>query len=77
MGLLKLVGENRDNDLDVLKRQMQSLQREQHRQSEWIDTHNTPLWKRFWFVAQGYRFRRLGRWYSACWNESAKEWDNK
>jgi hypothetical protein len=34
-----------------------------------IDTWNTPLWKRIWFVIQGYRFRRLGVWYRARWNQ--------
>jgi hypothetical protein len=28
----------------------------------------TPLWRRVWFVMQGYRFKRLGVWYRASWN---------
>ena len=40
-----------------------------------IDTWNTPLWKRMVFVIKGYRFRKLGRWYKARWNEDAKEYD--
>ena len=31
---------------------------------EYIDTVSSPLWKRVWFVIQGYRFRRVGRWYA-------------
>ena len=30
---------------------------------EWIDTMSNPLWKRIWFVIQGYRWKRLGRWH--------------
>lgn len=40
-----------------------------------IDTWNTPLWKRCWFVIQGYRFRRLGVWYRARWNKSAWQYE--
>jgi len=42
---------------------------------EVIDTWDTPLWKRCLFVIRGYRWRRLGRWYRASWNEDAKEFD--
>lgn len=35
---------------------------------KWVDTVSSPLWKRVWFVIQGYRFRRLGVWYHASWN---------
>lgn len=35
---------------------------------KWVDTVSTPVWKRIWFVIQGYRFRRLGVWYRARWN---------
>jgi len=40
-----------------------------------IDTWNTPLLKRCLFVLKGYRFRRLGRWYPAPWNEDAAKYD--
>lgn len=30
---------------------------------KYVDTVSSPLWKRVWFVLQGYRFRRVGRWY--------------
>lgn len=59
--------------LDVIERQMKSLRRQVQQQGEWIDTHNSPLWKRLWFVAQGFRFRRLGVWYRARWNRSGWE----
>jgi hypothetical protein len=35
---------------------------------KWVETVSSPLHKRVWFVAQGYRFRRLGVWYRARWN---------
>jgi hypothetical protein len=35
---------------------------------KWVDTVSSPLWKRVWFVVQGYRFRQLGVWYRAPWN---------
>lgn len=40
---------------------------------KWVDTVSSPMWKRVWFVVQGYRFRRLGVWYRARWN--ADGWD--
>jgi hypothetical protein len=43
------------------------------RLEKWVDTIETPMWKRLWFVAQGYRWRRLGVWYRAKWNADA--WD--
>jgi hypothetical protein len=52
-----------EQDVDVMKRQMLALRRQVQRQEEWIDTVSSPLWKRCWFVAQGWRFRQLGRWY--------------
>lgn len=30
---------------------------------KYVDTVSSPIWKRVWFVMQGYRFRRVGRWY--------------
>jgi len=35
---------------------------------KWVDTVSSPLWKRIWFVMQGYNFRQLGVWYRARWN---------
>jgi len=40
---------------------------------KWIDTVSSPLWKRIWFVIQGYRFRQLGVWYRAEWNRDGWE----
>jgi hypothetical protein len=42
---------------------------------KWVDTVSTPLWMRLWFVAQGFRFRRLGTWYHARWNRAAWHYD--
>lgn len=30
---------------------------------EYVDTVSSPLWKRLWWVLQGWRFRQVGRWY--------------
>lgn len=30
---------------------------------EYVDTVSSPLWKRLLWALQGYRFRRVGRWY--------------
>lgn len=42
---------------------------------KWQDTVQTPWWKRLWFVVQGYRLTRLGRWYRMPWNTDAAQWD--
>ena len=42
---------------------------------EYVDTVSSPMWKRIWFVIQGWRFRQLGRWYKASWNDDGKQWD--
>jgi len=39
---------------------------------KWYDTINTPIWKRAWFVIQGYHFFRLGVWYKAPWNKDGQ-----
>lgn len=54
---------NVEQELDVLKRQMQALRRNYNRLDAWLDTVNSPLYKRVWFWMRGYRFYRLGRWY--------------
>lgn len=52
-----------EQEIDVLKRQMVSLRAQQQQQGEWLDTVNSPWYRRVrWFV-QGYRYHRLGRWY--------------
>ena len=42
---------------------------------KYVDTVSSPMWKRIWFIIQGWRFRQLGRWYKAPWNTAGKEWD--
>jgi hypothetical protein len=49
--------------IEVLARQVAALRREIHRHEEWIDTMSSSVFKRMWWVLQGYRFRRVGRWY--------------
>lgn len=52
-----------EQELRVLKGQVRSLRREVRQLGELLDTINSPLWKRIWWVLQGYRLRRVGRWY--------------
>lgn len=52
-----------EQELRVLKGQVYSLREEVRQLGELIDTINSPLHKRIWWVLKGYRFRRVGRWY--------------
>ena len=54
-----------EQDLDVLKRQIASLRREMRELTEYVDTVSSPLWKRLIWWAQGFYFRKVGRWYGA------------
>lgn len=54
---------NVEQEIDVLKRQMQSLRIEVRHLTEWQDVVISPLWKRVWFWVCGYRWKRVGRWY--------------
>jgi hypothetical protein len=53
--------------LDVLERQVRALRRETQRHEEYIDTVTSPLWKRAIWWAQGFYFRKVGRWYAPQW----------
>jgi len=35
-----------------------------HEVEEYVDTVSSPLYKRIWWIFQGYRFRKVGRWYN-------------
>lgn len=48
--------------LASLRTNYQSLAARLHRVEDWIDTVSSPLYKRLWFVACGFRWKRLGRW---------------
>lgn len=52
-----------DQRIDVLERQVRSLRREVQRHDEWIDTMSSSYLKRLFWVLQGYRLHRVGRWY--------------
>lgn len=52
-----------EQDIDVLKRQMLSVRRQLQEHDEWLDTVNSPLFKRIWWWFQGFLFYRVGRWY--------------
>jgi hypothetical protein len=61
--------------LAVLERQVLALRREVTRFDHWHDTCHSPLYKRLWWWAQGYRFFSLGRWYRAPWNQTAAKYE--
>lgn len=48
--------------LDVLERQVRSLRVQAQQMDEWVDTLASPPWKKFWWLMQGWRWYRLGRW---------------
>lgn len=55
---------------DDVRRELESLRVNRQRDAQriraleaYVDTVSSPLWKRVWFVLQGFRFRRVGRWY--------------
>lgn len=48
---------------ETLKRQMKGLRKQMNKYDAWLDTVNSPIYKRVWWFLQGYRFYRLGRWY--------------
>lgn len=54
---------NVEQEVDVLKRQMQHQREHTHRLDDWMDTVNSPWIKRLWWWVLGYRYHRLGRWY--------------
>lgn len=53
---------------DVHPRRYELLAARVRRLEKWVDTVESPLWKRLIWWCQGYRFRRLGVWYRARWN---------
>jgi hypothetical protein len=54
---------NTEQEIEVLKRQVKSLRRELQRHDEWLDTVNSPLYRRIWWYLKGYKFYTVGRWY--------------
>jgi hypothetical protein len=52
-----------DQRIDVLERQVRSLRRQVQIHDEWIDTMSSSFIKRLFWVLQGYRLHRVGRWY--------------
>jgi hypothetical protein len=53
---------NVEQEIEVLKRQVESLRRTQQQQEEWLDTVNSHWYKRIWWWIHGYKYHRLGRW---------------
>lgn len=56
--------------LEGLAAEVESLRANQRRDAarihaleEYVDTVSSALYKRLWWTLQGYRFRRVGRWY--------------
>ena len=62
---------NPASEIEILKRNYVSACARIRVLEKWVDTVSSPMWKRVWFVMQGYRFRRLGVWYRARWNSDA------
>jgi hypothetical protein len=54
---------NVEQEIDVLRRQMKSLRRQLQATEEWLDTIASPWWKKAWWLACGWRWYRVGRWY--------------
>lgn len=52
-----------ESEVDLLKRQVHALRQQLQAQGEWIDTIASPWWKKLWWLAQGWRWYRVGRWY--------------
>jgi hypothetical protein len=46
-----------------LRAQVDSLTRRVHALEELVDVLATPLHRKLWFVLQGFRMWRVGRWY--------------
>lgn len=67
--------ESLKSEIESLKANRINLAQRVRELEKYVDTVSSPMWKRIWFVIQGYRFRQLGRWYNAPWNNDAKEWD--
>jgi hypothetical protein len=62
--------ENLRAEVECLKRQMGAARALAHRHEEWIDTFSSSLWKRVLWWLQGYRWKRVGRWYPAYLSRS-------
>jgi hypothetical protein len=48
-------------------RQIASLRREVRVLTKYVDTVSSPLWKRLIWWAEGFYFRKVGRWYAPGW----------
>lgn len=77
IGVFKMTSEieSLQAEIESLKQNRINLAKRLREVEKYIDTVSSPLWKRIWFVLQGYKFNQLGRWYTASWNSDAKEWD--
>ncbi len=53
-----------EQEIEALKRQFKSLRQQIQRHDEWLDTVNSPIYKRIFWWFCGYRFHRVGRWYA-------------
>ena len=50
-------------EVDRLKRQVKSLRIEIRELQERVDTVFSWPWKRVWWLLQGYKWYKVGRWY--------------
>jgi hypothetical protein len=54
---------NIEQEIDVLKRQVQSLRKQIQQDHELLETIASPPWKRLWWLIRGYKLWKVGRWY--------------
>lgn len=62
-------------EIEALQRQVKAMRRQLTFFDHWRDTLQSPLYKRLWWWAQGFRFIVPGRWYRASWNASAAKYE--
>jgi hypothetical protein len=57
---------NVEQELDVLKRQVQRLRQQVQQQGELLEVLATPIHRKLWFWVCGYRITRVGRWWPSA-----------
>lgn len=52
--------------LAIMEGNIKSMRRELRQYTEWQETVSSPTWKRILWTLQGWRWKRLGRWYGGA-----------